>query len=584
MVDYIAQLPLPVDQIPQGLKDVLTSEDVVNPQREVVVTHRYERNIDQDCYEYLHMLMASVPEEDVSNLSVFDESSDGVVTFSTPDCREKGGEKGRKISVSGYGYIVASWGDGLHYSFYLAEDVWMSLGLRPRLIGDSGQKVIFDNMRLPDFGVAQGDVSSEHHFVSNKDVKWTMRNEYLRRYLWMKGCVGVKVFYYEAYIQRTPEVISLLGGSNHYKFNFPSIDFEIVDHEDRRILLQVWGTVEAVHPELCDRLDIDTLIWPGDTVPMTRQRAADIRLNENVFVDDEFLVKYEKDNSFDAIPYYDGSFFRTAPSYGGQWAFRDCIREGRNLVRIPFYELYRGIPEKEVYHVFDYAKDPKNIDGSEFQSEHIVSKTYRFANELIMLNENLVDLGKIIGVSLSNADIFEYNRQEFKDEGIRNYPVLQRLSYVASRNMQEQDFLSRCKTINEIINKIKVGSLRKLVIAMGVPKKEVEKFQALKLLQAILNLCGAIVEQNEDPSALNHAADFADFKAVNANLAPLFINNDLRNAEAHEAINKSMEHLAKLGFDAATLASGYSCALDFMFDGVIDSLSVINSTINDSLH
>lgn len=43
MIDYISQLPLPVDQIPQGLKDLLSIEDITNPQKEVIVTHRYEK-------------------------------------------------------------------------------------------------------------------------------------------------------------------------------------------------------------------------------------------------------------------------------------------------------------------------------------------------------------------------------------------------------------------------------------------------------------------------------------------------------------------------------------------------------------
>ncbi|HBQ6351268.1 hypothetical protein M4B95_04765 [Klebsiella pneumoniae] len=250
MLDYISEIPLPVDQIPQGLKDLLFVEDNSNPQRDITVTHRYERNIHQDDYEYTHMIMAVVPEDDVTKLNVLRESSEGVVTYSTPHCTEKGGARGIDISISGYGYIVASWGSNAHYSFFLAEDVWMKLGLKPRLIGDDEQKVIFDEVASPSYGVAQGDVSSEYYFKSKKDVKWTMRNEFLRKYLWMKGCIGVKVFFFEAYIERTKEVLGLLSGSNHFVLNLPWIDFEIVDHGNR-VILQAWGTVQSVLPELC---------------------------------------------------------------------------------------------------------------------------------------------------------------------------------------------------------------------------------------------------------------------------------------------------------------------------------------------
>lgn len=583
MLDYISQLPLPLDKIPQGLKDLLFVEENSNPQRDVTVTHRYEKNKYQDDYEYTHMIMAVVPENDVSKVSVLRESRDGVVTFSTPDCTVKGGAWDISISISGYGYIVASWGSGSHYSFYLAEDVWMKLGLKPRLIGDDEQKVIFDEVTSPSYGVAQGDVSSEYYFKSNKDVKWTMRNDYLRKYLWMKDCVGVKVFFYEAYIERTKDVLNLLSGSNHYVLNLPWIEFEIVDHGDK-VILQAWGTVQSVQPELCVELDVNSLVWPGHTAPMTMSRAKDFRKSEYVYVNDGFLNKYEKDKTYEAIPFFDGDHYRTDPSYGGQWAFRDCIRIGRNLVKIPFYELYRGVPEKEIYHVFDFAKDPNLIDFNLIDVEHIVSKTFRFARELANLNENLVSLGAFLDVPLTGFDIFEYNNDELNAEGLRNYPVLQKLAHVASSDMQEQDFLARCKTINEIINKIKIGSLKKLSIAMGVKPKDVERMQALKLLQGILNFTDAILEQNEEKSALKHVNELTAFNSPNFKLAALFINNDLRNAEAHEAVDKSIEHLAKLGFDSATLASGYSHALDFIFDKIIGSLKYFNTNLNKILH
>ncbi|KMK85830.1 hypothetical protein [Pectobacterium brasiliense] len=582
MLDYISQLPLPLEQIPQGLKDLLFIEENANPQRYVTVTHRYEKNKYQDDYDYTHMIMAVVPEDDVSKLSVLRESREGVVTYSTPDCTVRGAAWGVNISISGYGYIVASWGSGSHYSFFLAEDVWMTLGLKPRLIGDDEQKVIFDEVSSPSYGVAQGDVSSEYYFKSNKDVKWTMRNDYLRKYLWMKGCVGVKVFFYEAYIERTKDVLGLLSGSNHYILNLPWIEFEIVDHGNR-IMLQAWGTVQSVQPELCVELDINSLVWPGHTLPMTTSRANDYRKSEYLYVDDSFLIKYEKDKTYEAIPFFDGDHYRADPSYGGQWAFRDCIRVGRNLVKMPFYELYRGVPEKEIYHVFDYAKDPNLIDFSLINVEHIVSKTFRFARELVDLNDNLISLGEILNIPLSSSDIFEYNKDELNAEGLRNYPVLQKLAHVASSDMQEQDFLARCKTINEIINKIRAGSLKKLIIAMGVNAKDVERLQPLKLLQSILNLTEGIIEQNEEPSALKHANEFTNFNSTNLNLAPLFINNDLRNSEAHEAVDKSIEHLAKLGFDSATLASGYSHALDFLFNKVIESLNHVNIALNKAM-
>ncbi|WP_220384664.1 hypothetical protein, partial [Klebsiella pneumoniae] len=106
-----------------------------------------------------------------------------------------------------------------------------------------------------------------------------------------------KVFYFEAFIERTKEVLGLLSGSNQFVLKLPWIDLNIVDHGDR-IILQAWGTVQSVQPVLCVELDVNTLIWPGHTVPMTRSRASDYTKIEYVYVDDAFLTKYEKDKTY----------------------------------------------------------------------------------------------------------------------------------------------------------------------------------------------------------------------------------------------------------------------------------------------
>lgn len=52
----------------------------------------------------------------------------------------------------------------------------------------------------------------------------------------------------------------------------------------------------------------------------------------------------------------------------------------------------------------------------------------------------------------------------------------------------------------------------------------------------------------------------------------------------HEAVNKSIVHLSNLGFDSATLASGYSHALDFIFDKIIESIKNLNANLNKILN
>lgn len=110
MIDYIGEFPLPSDQIPNMLSDLLVPETLENPGKEVLVSARLEKNKYQEGYEYLHMLMACVPEQDAHKIDVFQECSNGLVAFSTPTCENKGGINPFTPSVSGYDYVVASWG------------------------------------------------------------------------------------------------------------------------------------------------------------------------------------------------------------------------------------------------------------------------------------------------------------------------------------------------------------------------------------------------------------------------------------------------------------------------------------------
>lgn len=579
-MNYLDLFPLPADQIPNTLKSMLTVEDNQNPTQKINVTSRVELDKYQTNYEYLHMVLALVPEDKVPSLNVLRESSDGVVSHSTPICDNKGDLIDLNHSISSYKYLIASWGDSSHYAFNLSENVWMTLGLTPRLIGDTEQRIIYDDLSAPELSIVEGNVSSEYHFISSRNIFWTMRNDYLRKYLWMTGCSGVRVFFYESYIEITNEVKQFLAGKTHVcknlKGDWAELDIRIIDD---KALLQMWATVESIKPELCNELDIDSLIWPEHVTPMTKQRSRDYRLNEDVYVKDEFLVKYEKDCAFDAIPFVQGNSVYCSPSYKGQWAFRDCIRVGRNLVRIPLYELYRAIPEQEVYHVFGYAIKPSIANTFDFEQENIVLKSHRLLKQLISLGENLVTLGSKFDFTISTSDVSPFNRAEYENEGFRDIHIFQKLSQVAPENMFEQDFLSRCKTLNEIINLIKPGTLKKLLKALGIPSNKVSNLKTLKLLQALLNITQIANDQNEDCESLKHIINEIDWNQSNSDMAAMFINNDLRNAEAHEAVNKSMDSLSKLGFDSASLQSGYATALDFVSDRVIGSIEKLNTNL-----
>ena len=66
-------------------------------------------------------------------------------------------------------------------------------------------------------------------------------------------------------------------------------------------------------------------------------------------------------------------------------------------------------------------------------------------------------------------------------------------------------------------------------------------------------------------------------------MAPLFLNNDLRIADAHEAVEQCLTTLQRLGFDTANVNAGYGRALDFVLDGVINALGAVAAAIEKLL-
>jgi len=586
IIDYINQFPLPMSCVPLTLKSLLSQESIDIPDSKINVTTQFEKNQYKNGYEHLHMLMACVPEKDLQSLKVLPESIEGTVKSSTPICDEVGGIYPIKITVSGYDYVVASWGDGARYSYNLAEKVWMTLGLSPRVVGNDEQKIIYDDLSLPIIGVSEGDVASEFEFNLKRDVYWTMRNDYLRKYLWMTGCYGVRVFFYEAYIDDSSEVRQLINGNNHYNEiignGWGELDIREVDG---KILLQLWASVVAVSPVLCSEEDIYSLIWPDDSQPITPKQVRDIRSNKYAYLDDRFLEKYEKNKVFNAVPSKVYNHFSSSPSYKGQWAFRDCKRVGRNIIRVPFYELYRAIPDQEVYHAHQYAISEEELVARDSSEEHIVSKVDRLLLQLIELSESLPKLVEAAsGETILPSQFSEFERQSYNNEGFKDFPIIQRMAQVAPLDIYQQDFLSRCKTLNEIIVRLKVGTLRRVLRALGARKDEVANLQGLKVLQAILNILEYLNEQLENKDALAGSANMVEWKNENPTIAPLFVNNDLRNSESHESIEDAINFLERIGFDTSTVNSGYGKALDFLLDGVINSIESINRNITDLLN
>ncbi|SUB01267.1 Uncharacterised protein [Pannonibacter phragmitetus] len=578
LIDYLEEFPIPTAALPTRLRALLEPIGD-NPALKVEVATRWDKDQYGPNREYVHMIMAAVPEEALPSLGVLDEAANGVVAFSVPDIENRGGLTEFTPSVSGHEYIVASWGNGSFYSYTLAEKVWMALGLSSRTLGGAQQRIIYDDLSLPEFAIAEGEISTQYYYSAQRSVQWTMSNEYLRRYLWMQGAHGVRVFFYEALLPDCSEVRSLMAGQTHVELAPEGGWYRLDLREfDGGLLIQVWASVDAVTPELCPEQTANGLIWPGAKEPMTHKKANALVRLDPVYLDDRFLERYEQSSLFDTRPVNVYGHWHCSPSYLGQWSFTDCVRVGRNLIRVPMRELYKPKPDREIVHAHAFALDPSQVTGFDLAEEHIVTKIDRFVAQLLELGNSLSALCGVLDIQATSEEVVGLCRVELGKNGWLHYPELSRLAQVAPLSMTEQAFLSRCKSIHELWQRIPNGLLRNLLVQAGHTRKDLKDLGSLKLMQALCNVLERLNSDGEQVDAFGSDPQPNDLTDRNPALAALFVNNDLRIADAHDS-GGVLTRLEALGFDTAGLNQGYGRALDHVLDGIIEGFAHLNSEL-----
>lgn len=578
MFDYVGNFPIPAHLLPQRLRSLLEPVGT-DPTQRVEVSNFTEQQDSKKHRETVHMLMAVVAGDD--NAMPILHSDDGVVAYGVPSLDGKGSLQSFSPNVSGHDYIVASWGNGLFYTYTLAEKVWMALGLSPRCIGNEDQRLVYDDLSLPEFGIAEGEVSLRYNFTPSRNVKWLMLNEYLRKYLWLRGGRGVRQFYYQGTLEDCPELRNIMNGEKIFSLEKPGgwFDGDLRETEDG-LLLQIWATVVAVSCDLCHQQSADGLTWPGVTGKVTRASVNDIMSRDTkVYLDDRFLERYEKNSLYDSTPIEMHGTWLCSPSYLGQWSFTGCQRVGRNLIEVELRDLFKGVPDRETIHAHAYALDPDTAQQQDLKEEHIASKVDRFLTQILLLGENLSLLGGLLGIDKPESDLFGFSRKEIMANGWLHYPQVAKLAQTAPLDMTQQDFLARCKSLHEIWQKLPDGFLRQILIAVGVPRKSINTLGNLKLLQCLLNILTRFDENLESPDALKSIDEPEGWNVNNSQIAMLFVTYDLRIADAHEAVRK-IDRLQDLKFDTATLHQGHGRALDFVFDGVINAFAAINGPLS----
>lgn len=571
--DHLQTFPLPPNLVPDRLRQLLVPNDADTDHR-VDVLMRAEHDMHGPDREYVHMLMAVIPEDVADGVPVLPESSTGLVEEGRPDMAKRGGMAEWSPSVSTFGYIVAAWGDSLRYGYALSERVWMMLGLVPRGFGNEVQRITYDDLAAPVFDVANGELSSEFYFEASRNVHWTMSNAYLRRYLWLNKAVGARVFHYEWTVDDSADARALMNGEPVIKLADvpPWCEVYLREHNGR-ILIQAACTVTAVPPALLPEPDANALVWPDIPGPMSAGKINGRAGHVDVYLDDRVLEHYERDSRFDTMPMNTGDgHWSCSPGYGGQWAFAGWVRVGRNLIRVSLRDLHKSVPDAEVVRAHPHAL-PRDLWSQRTGGEHVVAKVDRLARVLLDLADHISRLSGLTDSPANAENIFALDRREVRANGWGSDPMLKRLSQVAPLDMDEQTFLARCKILHERLQLMPNGVIKRILRLMGVPSNKTKDLGGYTLMQATANAVGALNQNLETVNdTLPSDVEPDGWSQRNANLAALFVLNDLRVADAHGLPGRTLPQLERLGFDIAGVNGGYGLALDFMLDRVIESL------------
>lgn len=566
MINYIDDLPLPNHLIPSKLKELLSPIDD-SPLNNIEVACAYETMPSREIF--CDMTTVTVPLDKINNLPLL-YLNHGVVSTG-PDNDSEGMCDGN-YTISGYYSLISSWGDDSRFTYNLSDRFWMTLGLTPRC--HSNDTISWDDISNDETDIAFGELSTEYCYEYKRNVSWKIRNDYLRKYLWHLGHAAVRVFYYEQNFPRTKELEEIIGENGHFEDinNNKWYDFRLFVHRGfpDKICFQVDASVIVALPELCPEKTLEDIIWPDLQHSLTRKQAHSMGLSERAYFSDNLLKYFEDKKDYTIVP--TSGYIR----YKDVWAFRDCTRVKRNYISMPYCKIFEGMDVRTIITLSRFAVSKKEVDAAE-DCENIAAKTVRFKNEFLLFGDNLSKLiYTLTKKNIPDKDIIQMSKTDLEYKGWYSNERLFKMAKVAPLNMPQDDFLSRCKTVNELFNQIPFGVLREIVLSTGVNSDDIKKFGSIKLLHGIKNILDYLVSNHLRVSDFKDYPEKLKWTQENPSTLVLFVLNDLRQIDAHDKSDNPLNEIKKLGFDISICHQGYGKALDFIYDKMIDFLYDFN--------
>lgn len=454
----------------------------------------------------------------------------------------------------------------------------MAYGLVPRYLQNGSTR--WDDPQGPVYDVLRVSSHVNHNGKRNSPLaSISIRRDYLEDYCHLKGCAAVAVYYEERYSRDDETFATVLDGREGYQFELPGRLLGMATlndeyHADAPQMSRVWGCRLILTPKsrpITDAADPE-LIWPGDTEPMTYQRAA---ANWSFFgyVRDEVLQEYEDKPEFQIYP-ESGDI-----SYDSWWGTTRSYRIGRNHIQIELKKLYEGCPPHVIAHWHKYAvseaiaKHDHNVHGN----RNIATRAKNVVNSYMALTFSLERLADRLGIADTQEDFGVLTNEELFKQGWWFPEAIRPLYAVAPLNSTRQQFLERAVSLFKLLELLKPAPLKSLLRQLGISKDEIKDIGSLKLIACLCQLTKIAKEQRyslfEDFDDIIH---LRDKKHELPELCSLFALSGLRINQAHtpgkEREAKIQANATHMGIDVTETSSGWGYAIDKLYDRLATDL------------
>lgn len=475
--------------------------------------------------------------------------------------------------------LVVSWKSANKTILSIDQGFLSAFCLVPRLLKD---EIYWDELSQPDYEVVKNRLASEYEFPNQTEAYVKVKKGYLDQYLACRKKVAVQLFTIIKEIDIDDNIKGLLNEKGYYieEFNQFEIRISKFSHKEDVARLEINGYKIIQVAELRDDTSPAGHYWKGIEGIVTEYRARYEMEFKYVYVSDDVLGKYERDDNYDVYPDSGGVRYRH------QWAVSHCERIGRNGIKVELKKLYEGTPDDVIGYWNKYSIDISEVG----EGENIAAKAKRLTRKYFLFGRLFCQVAnKICHSSFSPIEIITLDQDAIDYTGWADFPDYKPISHhVCLRNFSKEDFICRCKKLYILLGEnLQERNLRKIINTIGFSLDDTKSCRSLKLLEFFLKYLFVSVETGLDPiqdkeTIVGRTKELTEFNM----LSKLFALNDIRQLDAHKKGNFTLKFnlaLEEFDIEPPSISNNYARICDQIYDGLNDLFVDINNLLLKSI-